>query len=195
MLKSTPRFTAICLLLLTFTISSFTHAEKDSSSIPLARISVETGVFFASHEKFQTLFETNTAFNWQVGLDVGTSTWKIIPWGKFSTFQFETLSEAPIAYTAKMIQFSGGFGFPIALKERNELILRSGISQNIYTFNDENQDEIGMLMSVGYKHSLHKNFDILFNGTYNYSKNKSNLLLNDWNGLSFHFGLAINLIG
>ncbi len=195
MRKSIPHYFSICLLLLTFTISSFVRAEKDSLSIPLARISFETGVFFASHEKFQTLFETNTALNWQVGLDLGTSTSKIIPWGKFSTFQFETLSEAPIAYTAKMIQFSGGFGFPIELRTADQLIVRCGISQNIYTFNDERQEEIGMLMSFGYKRSLHKNFDILFNGTYNYSKNKSNLLLHDWNGLSFHIGLAINLIG
>lgn len=151
--------------------------------------------FFSSHEKFQTLFETNSAFNWQIGLDVGTSTWKIIPWGKFSTFQFETLTEAPAPYTAKLVQFSGGLGFPIALKDRDELILRGGLSQNIYTVNDETQDELGMLMSIGYKRSLHKNLDILFNGAYNYSKNKSNPLLNDWNGFTLNIGVGINLIG
>jgi hypothetical protein len=195
MLKLPPYFTAICLFFLTTTISSFAQTEKDSIGDRMGRMSLEAGVFYAGDDKFQTLFETNSALNFQLSLDLGNTTWKMFPWVKFMTYKFETASNASIDYKAKLNQFSGGLGFPVPLKEDHDIIVRLGISDNRYTVNDTLRAQYGMIMSVGYKRRLHKNFDFMVNGTYNYSKNEFNDVLNDWNGLSFTIGLAANLIG
>lgn len=196
--KLTKAFWIFLIVMLTLRISGF--SQIDSVKYPVFDFEIETGVFFNQNEYFFKKYNSKSNFNWTIGTTFGNSTWKILPWVKYSQYQLnkDSLSwyNTTIPLKAKRNQFSIGLVNPIRISQRNFLQLKYGVSYNLLSESstDLYSETIGFLFSAGFMRQFTKVFNYHIDVGYEYSKASEGDLYRDWSGFYINMGISFNII-
>jgi len=158
------KLTKLILLLFLLATPTCLFAQTDSTKYPIFDVIIETAMFFPQSEDFKTFYNSNSTFNWGVGIRLGTSKSKFLGWFKYSRYQaiIDTLvsNKAYHRFIARREQLSIGVINPIKIKENHFINLKSGISYNTFVETSTNidSDVIGFIFSFGYMRRYSKYF-------------------------------------
>jgi len=193
------RLTILTLIILIK--ANFAIGQTDTVKYPIFDWSIETGVIFPQNDDFYNIYNSKSNFNLRFGLKFGNSTWKTLPWVKYSmcTTKMDTLLTFSTKYDSMAIarrnQIAIGVVSPIKLKGNNYIQLKYGLTYNFLLEETTRLETnvFGLLMSVGYMKRFSNFLSYYIDINYDYAKTRKAKVFNDWSGFVIMTGVSFNV--
>lgn len=198
----------ILSILLNLILINSIIAQKDTSNYVLGDLMVNFGIAKINPSPIKSLYLSDKAFQWGVGMKFGRFESPAMPWIEYSRYQLKSDSaysnldsvSAAILNTdgdeniARRSQLILGVANLQRISERSFIILKSALTFNSFRedFNRFDTSEFGLLFGIGFKNLISDKISWNIDFRYEYSQSKNDIPneLRDWSTFSLNTGFS-----